>query len=88
MTSVNSIIYKSEPANILTTEAIQACKLLKISPDDLRAKTEEEFVQEGFEPHIANLRFEHHSHNRKKKLQMVINFIQTGLVHEFDRLDK
>mgnify|MGYP004116080323 CR=1 FL=1 len=46
----------------------------------MKEKLEAEFKADGLEDHIAKIRFEHHLDQRNKKIEMVENFLASGML--------
>ncbi len=59
----------------LTKEAIDACELTGINPNDLYDKTLNDFMELAADPEIAQMRHEHFERRRKDKLSIVLSHI-------------
>ena len=46
----------------------------------MKEKTEADFKSEGLEDHISKIRAEHHLDQRNKKIEMVENFLASGML--------
>jgi hypothetical protein len=46
----------------------------------MKEKLEADFKSEGLEEHIAKIRSEHHQDQRNKKIEMVENFLASGML--------
>lgn len=59
----------------MTKEAIDACELTGINPNDLYEKNLDYFMQSAADPEIAQMRHEHFERRRKDKLSIVLSQI-------------
>lgn len=57
----------------LTKEAIEACEVTGINPNDLYEKNLDYFIQTANDPEIAQMRFDHFEKRRKDKLSIVLS---------------
>jgi hypothetical protein len=57
----------------LTKEAIEACEVTGINPNDLYEKNLDYFMQTANDPEIAQMRFDHFEKRRKDKLSIVLS---------------
>lgn len=55
---------------------------MKIDPKVLRPVTEQDLIDEGFEPHIAAVRAEHLAEKRVKRIEMIENTIRSGMLKQ------
>ena len=57
----------------LTKEAVEACEVTGINPNDLYEKNLDYFMQTANDPEIAQMRFDHFEKRRKDKLSIVLS---------------
>lgn len=57
----------------LTSEAIEACQITGINPEDLNEKPYEEFLAKSETAEIAQLRYEHYEKRRRDKAAVVLS---------------
>ncbi len=57
----------------LTKEALDACELTGINPEDLYEKNLEYFMQGVGDPDIAQIRHDHYEKRRKDKMFVVLS---------------
>ena len=65
----------------LTSEAVKACKVMKIDPQSLIHVSEEDLKKQGVADNIAKIRVKHMTEKRMNRIFMLENCIRNGTVN-------
>ena len=68
------------PDGSLTADGLKACKVMKVSPEQLTVVSEDDLKRQGVPEHIAKVRVKHMAEKRSNRIYMLENCIRSGMI--------